>query len=162
MNNTIEPAHILAKRKEVNEAYKLSGGNVNDPRYVKSFEELHVMNQALMADQFRNERGLPKEAKTPYDPDPNRVQATPMHDAVSMRIQSESHLQSYPQNIKVADLYDDDPEFRAAVVNLVPDFEYPNVSYLTISELITKYSMKPKNDLRPSDQPAPARSRMRP
>lgn len=72
MNKSNESPEIQRKRREVNDAYS-TGGGVQSPEYQKSFEELHDMNLVAMANQFRNERGLPPNAKTPYDPSPKRI-----------------------------------------------------------------------------------------
>lgn len=68
MKKSNESPEIQAKRREVNDAYK--AGGVQSEAYKKSFDELHDMNQVVMANQFRAERGLPPNAETPYDPSP--------------------------------------------------------------------------------------------
>lgn len=55
---------IKAKRREVNHAYSAFGFHSRE--YQQSFDELHEMNMTYMAEQFRKERGLPPNAKTPY------------------------------------------------------------------------------------------------
>lgn len=52
----------------VNAAYWKTG-TVN-PEYEREFETLADMRRANMADKFRDARGLPPNAKTPYDNTP--------------------------------------------------------------------------------------------
>ena len=66
---------VKAKRVEVNDNYAKYG--FHSQEYQKSWEELHVMTMQAMAAQFRTERGLPPDAKTPYDERP--VPAAPIH-----------------------------------------------------------------------------------
>lgn len=47
-------------------------------------------------------------------------------------------LQSLHPSVKVADEYDDNDELRDALNSLIPDFEYPDFSHLTIGEIIKK------------------------
>lgn len=55
---------IEAKRVEVRGHYLAHG--FKSEQYNTSFAELHDMNMLFMADQFRHERGLNDNAKTPY------------------------------------------------------------------------------------------------
>lgn len=64
MARTVTLACIEAKRSEVREAYATQGFHSRE--YQRSFDELHDMNLEYMASRFRNERGLPPSAKTPY------------------------------------------------------------------------------------------------
>lgn len=57
-------SRIRAKRREVNLTYAEHG--VQSKEYQQSFDELHDMNLVFMAEQFRKNRGLPPNAKTPY------------------------------------------------------------------------------------------------
>ncbi|MBI6727466.1 hypothetical protein YA0089_28005 [Pseudomonas viridiflava] len=43
-------------------------------------------------------------------------------------------LEEYKESTKMADLYDVDEEF-ATLMNKIPGFEYPDLSYMTIKEL---------------------------
>lgn len=47
-------------------------------------------------------------------------------------------LATYPGTEKVADVYDTDDEFSSALTTLIPNFEYPNFSFLTIKEVKSK------------------------
>jgi len=47
-------------------------------------------------------------------------------------------LKTYNKKTKVSDLYNDDDDFSSALTCLIPDFEYPNFSYLTIGEVLTR------------------------
>lgn len=47
-------------------------------------------------------------------------------------------LNTYNKKTKIADLYDDDDDFSSALTCLIPDFEYPNFSYLTIGEVLSR------------------------
>lgn len=60
MNNATE-----AQAQKVRAAYATTG-NVN-PDYEREFDILSDMRRAVMAQNFRNERGLPPSARTPYD-----------------------------------------------------------------------------------------------
>jgi hypothetical protein len=55
---------IDLKRMEVNDLYEVYG--VGSAQYEAAFDELHDLNMALMASQFRKERGLSVNCKTPY------------------------------------------------------------------------------------------------
>jgi hypothetical protein len=59
MNNAIE-----TQARKVRDAYFKTGGL--NPEYEKEFDILSDMRRASMAQNFRNERGLPPNAKTPY------------------------------------------------------------------------------------------------
>lgn len=59
-----DAANINVKRHDVNVAYCIHGFHSDE--YQKSFDELHEMNMTFMANQFRKERGLPPNARTPY------------------------------------------------------------------------------------------------
>jgi hypothetical protein len=50
---------------KVNAAYAVTGGL--NPDYEREFDILSDMRRAHMGEQFRMERGLPPDAKTPYD-----------------------------------------------------------------------------------------------
>jgi len=47
-------------------------------------------------------------------------------------------LKTYNKKTKVADLYNDDDDFSSALTCLIPNFEYPNFSYLTIGEVLSR------------------------
>lgn len=47
-------------------------------------------------------------------------------------------LNTYNKKTKIADLYNDDDDFSSALTCLIPDFEYPNFSYLTIGEVLSR------------------------
>jgi hypothetical protein len=47
-------------------------------------------------------------------------------------------LNTYNKKTKIADLYNDDDHFSSALTCLIPDFEYPNFSYLTIGEVLSR------------------------
>ncbi len=55
---------IEEKRKLVRKAYADYG---NSPEYEKELDELHDLKMVIMAARFREERGLGKDAVTPYD-----------------------------------------------------------------------------------------------
>ncbi len=59
-----ETPEIQAKRREVIRAYYTHGFHSRE--YQEGFDQLHEMNMAFMAGEFRKERGLPPNAKTPY------------------------------------------------------------------------------------------------
>ena len=60
-------SEIQQKRKEVNEAYGIyQKFGYGKARYEVLFDELSAMNKLNMAQEFRNNRGLPPQAKTPY------------------------------------------------------------------------------------------------
>ena len=48
----------------------------------------------------------------------------------------------YARNEKVADLYDDDEDFCNALHDLISDLEYPDISYLTVGEIIDRFVPK--------------------
>jgi hypothetical protein len=58
---------LEVKRKAVNDAYYSHG--FRSTQYDREFDELHTLNLAYMAQQYRKERGLPPNGKTPYCPD---------------------------------------------------------------------------------------------
>ena len=60
----VSKTDVEAKRREVNAAYSTHGFHSRE--YQDSFDELHDMNMMFMAGQFRKERGLPPNARTPY------------------------------------------------------------------------------------------------
>jgi IS5 family transposase len=61
-------SQIEQKQKEVHEAYGIVNKfGYGKARYETLFDELATMRKAKMADDFRNARGLPQNAKTPYD-----------------------------------------------------------------------------------------------
>lgn len=41
-------------------------------------------------------------------------------------------------DVKVADRYDDDDRLRDAIGTMMPDFEYPDISHLTLAQLHRK------------------------
>lgn len=55
----------------------------------------------------------------------------PVNDALAV-------LKGFPQGKKVADLYDDEGSLRDALETLFPGFEYPDFSYLTMTQVVTK------------------------
>lgn len=56
---------IEAQRKKVNAAYRAT--NSVNPEYNAQFDILSNMRAEAQAQQFREARGLPPDAKTPYD-----------------------------------------------------------------------------------------------
>ncbi|EMG2115290.1 hypothetical protein IPC1147_33130 [Pseudomonas aeruginosa] len=46
-----------------------------------------------------------------------------------------SALSGYQPSVKLADIYDEDEDLRSALIEGVPGFEYPNYSWMTISQL---------------------------
>lgn len=64
---TITKADVERKRNEVRKNYSTHGFHSDE--YQNSFNELHDLGLAYMAQEYRNERGLPPNAKTPYCPD---------------------------------------------------------------------------------------------
>lgn len=64
MAEIVSQVDIDVKRREVNQAYAVYG--FNSQEYQQGFDELHDMQMQFMADNFRKERGLPPNAKTPY------------------------------------------------------------------------------------------------
>lgn len=60
------PATEVAQARKVNELYARFG--VGSPEYEREFDALSDMRMASMAQAFRNSRGLPPDAKTPYCP----------------------------------------------------------------------------------------------
>lgn len=54
------------------------------------------------------------------------------------KYQAIAYLQSLNVKEVVADLYDDDEMFRMAVASLMPGFEYPDVSHLTVGDILKK------------------------
>lgn len=58
-------AAIALQAQRVNEAYAKTNGC--NPEYNREFDILSNMRKVSMANQFRDERGLPPDAKTPYD-----------------------------------------------------------------------------------------------
>lgn len=61
----IRQEHIELKRREVRDAFSRFGSNSYE--YNKSFDELSTLNRMFMAQNYRKERGLPPDSKTPYD-----------------------------------------------------------------------------------------------
>ena len=57
---------VEAKRQRVREAYAAVG--FRSPQYDREFAELHDLNMEVMAEHFRQQRGLPPSARTPYCP----------------------------------------------------------------------------------------------
>jgi len=55
---------ISAKRQALSAAYSQHG--FHSDQYQQGFDQLHDLNLALMANQFRLARGLGPYAKTPY------------------------------------------------------------------------------------------------
>lgn len=64
MTQTVCNDAIEAKRQQVLEAYSKYG--VGSREYEGAFDELHDMRMDAMAEDYRNERGLPPGATTPY------------------------------------------------------------------------------------------------
>lgn len=56
---------LAAQAMKVNAAYDVTGG-IN-PAYELEFDILCEMRAEAQAEQYRLERGLPQDAKTPYD-----------------------------------------------------------------------------------------------
>lgn len=63
--NTESP-EIQAQAKKVNAAYAKTNGL--NPEYEREFDILAEMRRVAMAKDFRDSRGLPPDAKTPYCP----------------------------------------------------------------------------------------------
>lgn len=57
-------------------------------------------------------------------------------------LRAEHILSGYPNpnGTKLADVYDDDDQLRAAINTLFPEFEYPDQSHKTLRELWAEYS----------------------
>ncbi|MDO8418084.1 MAG: hypothetical protein Q7S87_17955 [Agitococcus sp.] len=51
------------------------------------------------------------------------------------KIQAAEVLAQYPPRTKVADIYHEDPQVGEALSTLMPNFEYPDVSYKTVKQL---------------------------
>ena len=58
-------AQETAQARKVRDAYSRTG-DLN-PEYLNEFDVLSDMRMNGMAREFRNQRGLPRDAKTPYD-----------------------------------------------------------------------------------------------
>ena len=56
-------------------------------------------------------------------------------------LRAEHILSTYPNLLgtKLADVYDDDDQLRAAVNTLFPGFEYPDHAHRTLSEMWARY-----------------------
>lgn len=54
-----------------------------------------------------------------------------------------AHLESLPQETTVAEVYDLDETVRAALIELIPDFEYPDYSHKTISQILNGLINRP-------------------
>lgn len=52
------------------------------------------------------------------------------------RQDAQQYLHCLPQYARVHDLYDSDAEFRMALSQLIPGFEYPDVSHLSVKQLL--------------------------
>lgn len=48
-------------------------------------------------------------------------------------------VRDYHPTLKVVEVYDEDPDFSAAMSTLFPDFEYPDFSHLTMTQVLAKY-----------------------
>lgn len=46
-----------------------------------------------------------------------------------------SALAGYSPTEKLADIYDGDDDLRSALIEAIPGFEYPNYSWMTVSQL---------------------------
>ena len=62
----VTKADIEAKRERVRQAYAEHG--FHSTEYQTGFDELSDLCKQHMAEQFRQERGLPPNARTPYCP----------------------------------------------------------------------------------------------
>lgn len=47
-------------------------------------------------------------------------------------------VDDYQANMTVAEVYDEDEQFRTAMSVLFPDFEYPDFSHLTMKQVLSK------------------------
>ena len=57
-------------------------------------------------------------------------------DTVAPRREALAYLKAQASSsVKVADRYDDDADLREAIALLMPNFEYPDISYLTLAQL---------------------------
>ena len=50
--------------------------------------------------------------------------------------QAKSVIANYMQYMTVAEVYDDDAEFRTAINTLFPNFEYPDFSHKTMAVVL--------------------------
>lgn len=60
----IDSKEVAAQAQKVRQAYAKTGDC--NPEYRREFDVLSDMRRKEMADKFRDERGLPPDAKTPY------------------------------------------------------------------------------------------------
>lgn len=44
-------------------------------------------------------------------------------------------LKRYQSTEKLADIYDDDDDLRSALIEAIPNFEYPNYSWMTVAQV---------------------------
>lgn len=58
-------------------------------------------------------------------------------------LRAEAYVKQYPQFEKLADVYDDDEMLASALNTLIPQFEYPDFSHLTVGDVFKKYQAKP-------------------
>jgi hypothetical protein len=49
-----------------------------------------------------------------------------------------AYLEGFPGDTRVADVYDVDDEASSALTSLIPHFEYPNYSYLTMAQVLAR------------------------
>ena len=61
------------------------------------------------------------------------------NNKLAIFLAAEALIFDYARNEKVADLYDDDQDFCNALHDLIPDLEYPDISYLTVGDIIDRF-----------------------
>lgn len=60
---------------------------------------------------------------------------------ISTRLKAYKYLASYSRMGKVSDNYDNDTSFANALNDLIPGFEYPNYSHMTVGNVLSTINL---------------------